>query len=300
MSAEGRWNLQLAEERRRQLEAARNRRREEAQREQELAALCRRLRTLADGVEDAEALLAAATILSEADALAREVERPNADELDAAVERAREGLAASEEQLAAVSSDVLAWREEEAARAAQVRRLEVELGAVASEIAGADTVAVAQEAIARLQQTAGAAGGDEIADAEAAVARATALADEADERRATAEAVIQALLAVGFRPMRRERVDGDGMKSTELLGRMPSGRTARFVVRADGETKFDLDGYVGTACKDELDGLGALLTQRFGVEHTPPQFEWKNPDRISRGALDRPGPNPGAKSRRKA
>ncbi len=79
-----------------------------------------------------------------------------------------------------------------------------------------------------------------------------------------------------------------------LEGRLPSGRRARFEVKLDGQLAFDLDGYEGRSCAQEMEKVETAMRNRFGVTMGPPQVVWKNPDRLSQGALELPG---GGKSR---
>lgn len=77
-----------------------------------------------------------------------------------------------------------------------------------------------------------------------------------------------------------------------LDGRLPSGRRAHFEVSLDGKMDFDLDGYEGRACKDDFDKIETVLRDTYGVKLGPPQIEWKNPDRLSRGAQSLPKTSP--------
>lgn len=73
-----------------------------------------------------------------------------------------------------------------------------------------------------------------------------------------------------------------------LAGRLASGRLARFEVAVDGEMEFDLDGYEGRACAEDMEKVETTLRDKFGVQLGPPQVVWKNPDRRSKGARDLP------------
>ncbi|HLL05961.1 MAG TPA: hypothetical protein VK539_35645 [Myxococcaceae bacterium] len=73
-----------------------------------------------------------------------------------------------------------------------------------------------------------------------------------------------------------------------LEGRLPSGRRARFEVKIDGKLNFDLDGYEGRSCAEDLEKVETAMRDRFGVTMGPPQVIWKNPDRLSQGALPVP------------
>ena len=69
---------------------------------------------------------------------------------------------------------------------------------------------------------------------------------------------------------------------------MPSGKLARFDVQLDGRMDFDLDGYEGRACADEIERIEQTMHDQFGVRLGPQQVTWKNPNRIAKGARDLP------------
>mgnify|MGYP000861684036 CR=1 FL=1 len=136
----------------------------------------------------------------------------------------------------------------------------------------------------------------EARDALAAAASATSSARGAivDEqvRREVVRGLLRSLQEMGFVAV-GPRLD-DGVVTLE--GRLVSGRRAVFEVRLDGELHFDLDGYEGRACADDLTRVETILRDRFGVKLGPAQIVWKNPDRLSQGALRGPDPT----SRKKA
>ena len=76
-----------------------------------------------------------------------------------------------------------------------------------------------------------------------------------------------------------------------LEGRLPSGRRARFEVKVDGQLSFDLDGYEGRTCAQEMEKVETAMRDHFGVTMGPPQVVWTNPDQLSQSALDLPGGN---------
>lgn len=76
-----------------------------------------------------------------------------------------------------------------------------------------------------------------------------------------------------------------------LEGRLASGRRARFEVQLSGEMVFDLDGYEDRSCADDMQRVEQAMRDRFGVKLGPPQFVWKNPDRLSKGSQDLPSSN---------
>lgn len=120
---------------------------------------------------------------------------------------------------------------------------------------------------------------------DAALDAAHAAATQEAERKAVVKGLLHTLRTLGFQT-RRPALKG-GL--VVLEGTLPSGRTAVFEVTLDGQLAFDLHGYEGRACKADLDQVSAELVTRFGVQMGPPQFEWTNPDKISKGAQDLPG-----------
>jgi hypothetical protein len=174
------------------------------------------------------------------------------------------------------------WSSDQAQAVAEARRSHTVATAAAPSTTAAD---VSQRAVAAAEQ------GD--------LPTAARLADEARERtsavgaaaldekirREIVDRVIESLKSIGF--VVRPPSLAAGVVTLE--GRLASGRRARFEVSVDGATRFDLDGYEGRTCGDELERIETSLRDRFGVRMGPPQIEWKSPDRISRGARDLPG-----------
>lgn len=108
-------------------------------------------------------------------------------------------------------------------------------------------------------------------------------------RRGVVRGLLSTLKTMGFvveGPQFRDGSTEGGVVT--LVGKMPSGKCARFEVRLDGRMNFDLDGYEGRACAAEIERIGQTLHGRFGVKLGPPQMTWKNPDRIAKGARDLP------------
>ncbi len=108
-------------------------------------------------------------------------------------------------------------------------------------------------------------------------------------RRTVVRGLLQTLQDMGF-VVEGPQLTGDGTDggTVTLAGRLPSGRRARFQVRLDGQLDFDLDGYEGRTCGKQMAAVTQTLLDRFGVKAGPPQITWKNPDRISKGALNDP------------
>lgn len=85
-----------------------------------------------------------------------------------------------------------------------------------------------------------------------------------------------------------EQQEGGG-SMVVLNGQLPSGRTARFEVSIDGRMRYDLDGYEGRTCAEQVERIEQTLRDHFGVQMGPAQVTWKNnPDRISKGARNLP------------
>jgi len=126
--------------------------------------------------------------------------------------------------------------------------------------------------------------------AEQALATARTAALDEKVRREVVKGLLGTLKGLGF-------VTVGPQLSADIVileGRLPSGRRARFEVKLDGQLAFDLDGYEGRSCAQEMEKVETAMRNRFGVTMGPPQVVWKNPDRLSQGALELPG---GGKSR---
>ncbi|MCB9608978.1 MAG: hypothetical protein H6716_20470 [Polyangiaceae bacterium] len=184
--------------------------------------------------------------------------------------------------LARAEAGAKRWSSDQADAIAQARRARTIAAATAPSSAAADVSRRAVEAAMRGDLAEASRLSAEAVESSTAVASAGL--DEA-VRREIVGRVIETLKSMGFVvvPPRLEA----GVVTLE--GRLASGRRARFDVSLDGATKFDLDGYEGRACGDELEKIETTLRDKFGVRMGPPQIVWKNPDRISRGARDLPG-----------
>lgn len=179
-----------------------------------------------------------------------------------------------------------AWSDEQARVVAEARASAQRATAIAAD-SGQTTRALELAEAGRLV---------EARDALAAAATTTTTARTAiiDERvrREVVRGLLRSLQEMGFVPV-GPRLDGGVVI---LEGRLVSGRRAVFEVRIDGEMSFDLDGYEGRACADDLARVETVLRDRFGVKLGPAQIVWKNPDRLSQGALR----GPDGKTHRKA
>ena len=121
--------------------------------------------------------------------------------------------------------------------------------------------------------------------AEQALAAARTAGFEEQVRRELVKGLLKTLKGMGFVTL-APRLAKD---LVVLEGHLPSGRRARFEVRLDGRMAFDLDGYEGRACAEDMEKVETAMRDRFGVRMGPPQVVWKNPDRRSQGAVTLPG-----------
>ena len=102
------------------------------------------------------------------------------------------------------------------------------------------------------------------------------------ERRYIVKALSKSMIEQGF-IVGKPHIVREGNRVV-LKGEMPSGRLALFRVELDGAMEFDLDGYEGRSCAVDLDRVLQNMEDRFAIHSEPPQHDWKNPDRITKGA----------------
>ena len=105
-----------------------------------------------------------------------------------------------------------------------------------------------------------------------------------NERREIVKQILSVLKSQGF-ITRKPLLKSEGV---ELVGKLPSGKGVIFHVQEDARITYDFDGYEGTTCKTELEGLVTKLSTESGVETSIEQFTWHNPDKIEKGAKDLP------------
>jgi hypothetical protein len=101
-------------------------------------------------------------------------------------------------------------------------------------------------------------------------------------RRHIISSVVKAMTELGFVVGKPKLLRESG--NVAVIGTLSSGRTIRFDVRASGEMEFDMDGFKDRTCSNSLDDVLLLMEEQFGVESSPVQHNWKNPDRISKGS----------------
>lgn len=277
MSMDGRRELEL--------EAAR---REELRLEQvrgECMALIELCEAQLAAVRDAAVQQLAGRELRESVAALRDLRRRVRDQPDAVREPLHDVVISMQQAIALAEGRARAWTDAQAAAVAQARQAQVEAAAIhtASSSTG-DAVRLAAEAVAAAER--GDVGTAESLTAATRHSAAGASAGALDERirREVVRGILATLKEMGF-VVAGPRLDADVVV---LEGRLASGRRARFEVKLDGELAFDLDGYEGRSCADDLLKVETTLRDRFGVKLGPPQVVWKNPDRLSQGARDLP------------
>jgi hypothetical protein len=192
-----------------------------------------------------------------------------------------------------------AWTETQASTIARARAVQEQARARAAATAAGDLAGKSDSAQRLASEAVVHAEAGRIEEAErlcvaAGAASRTAVTEVLDERvrRELVRGLLQALKDMGF--VVAARLSDQGF--VVLDGRLASGRRARFEVNLDGHMAFDLDGYEGRACADDMQKVEVTLRDRFGVKLGPPQVVWKNPDRLSQSAQEVPA---GAQNKRR-
>lgn len=126
-------------------------------------------------------------------------------------------------------------------------------------------------------------------EADAFIQEASKAQFDESVRREIVSSLLQTLQKRGFAVEKPSLMEGEQGGTVHLVGRLPSGKSARFEVQIDGRMHYDLDGYEGRACAKEVEQIEELLKEQFAVKLGPRQTVWKNPDRISKGARNIPG-----------
>ena len=79
-----------------------------------------------------------------------------------------------------------------------------------------------------------------------------------------------------------------GESQVSLKGSMSNGELVHFIIQQDGQTRFDLDNYEKTYCKDRIELIRTDLQEKMKTNVEIEQWEWHNPDLLSKGAKDLP------------
>lgn len=109
--------------------------------------------------------------------------------------------------------------------------------------------------------------------------------DEREEvRKEVVKKIISILKAQGFvvsTPTLKEQ-------SVYIRGKLPTGKKVLFQVQDEGSIDFDLDGYTGETCQNEIEGIIEKLNFEGSVDSSIEQFVWHNPDKIRKGSKEFP------------
>lgn len=109
--------------------------------------------------------------------------------------------------------------------------------------------------------------------------------DEREEvRKEVVKKIISILKAQGFvvaTPTLKEQ-------SVYIRGKLPTGKKVLFQVQDEGIIDFDLDGYTGETCQNEIEGIIEKLNDEGSVNSSIEQFVWHNPDKIRKGSKEFP------------
>ncbi len=281
MSVSGHRRLQLEQERKERL------------RLQQVRETCERVHQACEealrSVREAEVQqLAAATLGGIVPSLA-EARTLTESDPDTALPRLRELHLQVQHAIAEAESEARQWsqRQTEAVAAARAAQLEV-VAQVSAREAEREAASAARRSAARALRLAQK---GELATAqreqEAALEASHQIAEAVHEERCRREvlrALVESLRELGFVIVGPRLREG----TVVLEGRLASGRRARFEVALDGHTHFDLDGYQGRACAEDLEAVEVQLEERFGVKLGPPQVVWKAPEEIKAGARGLP------------
>lgn len=277
MSMDGRRELELEEARR------------EALRLEQVRAECTALIEVCEAqlaaVRDAAVQQLAGRELRESVETLRDLRRQVRDQPDAVRGPLHEVAISMQQAITSAEGRARAWSEAQAAAVAQARQSRAEAAAThTANASSGDAVRLAAEAVAAAEQ--GDMGAAERLTAATRQAAASESAGALDERirREVVRGLLATLKEMGF-VIAGPRLDAGVVV---LEGRLASGRRARFEVKLDGQLAFDLDGYEGRSCADDMLKVETTLRDRFGVKLGPPQVVWKNPDRLSQGARDLP------------
>lgn len=175
-----------------------------------------------------------------------------------------------------------AWTEQQAAVVAKARDAR-HLAAATGE-AAKEALALGQQAEAMATRGDLEAASQLIDESHRAIQAAAAATLDESVRREVVRGLLRTLKDMGFVTADPQIAAG----TVVLEGRLASGRRARFEVSLDGKMEFDLDGYEGRSCAEDLRKVETTLRDRFGVLLGPPQVVWKNPDRIGKSSRELP------------
>ena len=80
----------------------------------------------------------------------------------------------------------------------------------------------------------------------------------------------------------------NGQSQVSLKGSMQNGELVHFIIEQDGQTRFKLDNYEKTYCRDRIELIRTDLEEKMNSKVEIEQWEWHNPDLLRKGAKDLP------------
>ncbi|MCP4451775.1 MAG: hypothetical protein GY809_09965, partial [Planctomycetes bacterium] len=204
-------------------------------------------------------------------------------QIDAEPDRAHKSIKATQKQLnrtlAQAEANAKQWSDKQAQARAQLRAMEQDFGAekqVANE-AGHKVLAELNNKITQaktLYQEGHYKESKKLCKISRTVLKEASQAT-LDEtiRRKVVGGLLSTLMSMGF-VTEAPQLHGDepDTNRVRLTGRMPSGRTATFEVKLDGQMSFDLDGYQGKACAKDMDQISSILQRQLDLKMGPAQF----------------------------
>lgn len=298
MSSYGRYTLrlspeQMAELRRQQEEARRQRLR------QECAQLLADLRQKSQSCQHHLTHVFARQAHQEAQDLARQAHELLQAAPDQAVQLARQSVAALQRGLQTASRQAAAWTADktEAHQAVTVLRLAADhVLHGASVIDGGDPLLA--QLTAALEQAEAALRREDFARARAAASRGQEASlrieqqrQQAQEQEAVRRQIVQGLRRVlvrmGF-TVESPIKQGD---KVILVGQLPSGRTAWFAIAPDASLDYDFNGYERRLCAKDDQAIRRQLEQdlQFRISGRAEYLKDEQPLQIGSSALDLPG-----------
>ncbi len=101
--------------------------------------------------------------------------------------------------------------------------------------------------------------------------------------------IIGILKKMGFQVAKPKlQILKNGESQVSLKGSMPNGELVHFMIEQDGQTRFDLDNYEKTYCRDRIELIRTDLEEKMKTKIEIEQWEWHNPDLLKKGAKDLP------------
>lgn len=201
------------------------------------------------------------------------------DAPDAALVSVQGALVRLQREIAQAEAAAKRWSDAQAEMIARIRTAQAGLASAGGTLEPGAEHAIEQATRGDLAAAAAAA---ERLEQQIPGARANVLDERV--RREVVRGLVSTLKKMGFLAV-TPRLQSDVVV---LEGRLASGRKARFEIDLEGRMAFDLDGYEGRACAQDMEKVETLMRDEFGVRLGPPQVIWKNPDRLTQGARPLP------------